>query len=90
MNVHGTITGSLSVNGRLTGTLTSVSRITGELTVPRQIIPMQYEGEYTFTPSEETQVAPTGAHWLAEDITIAPIPTNYGLITWDGHKITVS
>lgn len=49
-----------------------------------------YEGATEVTPSEVTQTLPTLGLLLSADITINPIPSNYGLITWDGHTITVS
>lgn len=49
-----------------------------------------YEGEYEITPTDETQVLQTAGKWDRENITIKPIPSNYGRITWDGHTITVS
>lgn len=49
-----------------------------------------YTGPVSVTPSSEQQVLETSHLTLAENITIEPIPSNYGLITWDGHKLTVS
>ena len=49
-----------------------------------------YEGEYHFTPSPSAITVQTGNKYLAEDITIDPIPSNYGLITWNGAYLTVS
>ena len=49
-----------------------------------------YTGEYTVTPSSEEQVLRTKNLRMTDDITINPIPSNYGLITWNGSVITVS
>lgn len=49
-----------------------------------------YEGEYTVEPTEEAQIIPTTGKSMMQDFIVAPIPNNYGLITWDGHTITVS
>ena len=49
-----------------------------------------YEGEYTVTPSAETQTLDTANKLLARNVTINPIPSNYGLITWNGATLTVS
>ena len=49
-----------------------------------------YTGEYTITPSSETQVLLTNNLRMTDDITINPIPNNYGLITWDGATLMVS
>ena len=48
-----------------------------------------YDGEYEFSPGEETQTVSSGGYFLAKDITINPIPSNYGRIAWDGNAITV-
>ena len=49
-----------------------------------------YEGAYEITPSAEAQVIPTNGLRMTDDLTIAPIPSNYGLVTWNGSVITVS
>lgn len=48
-----------------------------------------YTGEYTFTPSNETQTIETADKTLTQNIIINPIPSNYGLIEWDGQTLTV-
>lgn len=50
----------------------------------------EYEGGYAFTPGRSAQTIETAGKVLAENITINPIPSNYGLITWNGSKLTVS
>lgn len=49
-----------------------------------------YEGEYIVTPSSETQVLETIGLQCYDNITVNPIPSNYGLITWNGSTLTVS
>ena len=49
-----------------------------------------YDGPVTFTPSAEAQTVATRHTVLLENIIINPIPNNYGLITYNGNKITVS
>lgn len=49
-----------------------------------------YRGEYEVTPSSETQTLQTANRLLASNIVINPIPSNYGLITWNGSVLTVS
>ena len=90
MNVYGTITGTLSTPIHIEGVLASDSKIQGTLTIPSAILPPAYTGEYTFTPSTELQVAEVKEKWLTNNITIEPIPNNYGLITYNGTSITVS
>lgn len=49
-----------------------------------------YEGEYEITPSEEAQTLPTENRMLARNIVVAPIPQNYGRITYNGGGITIT
>jgi len=49
-----------------------------------------YQGAYAVTPSSEEQTLQTAGLVLDQDVTIAPIPQNYGLITWNGSTLTVS
>ena len=49
-----------------------------------------YSGAYEVTPTQGTQVLPTAMRLLAQDVVINPIPSNYGLITWNGSVLTVS
>ena len=49
-----------------------------------------YTGSYEITPCAEEQTIGTAARVFDRDITIKPIPSNYGLVTWDGSTITVS
>lgn len=49
-----------------------------------------YDGPYEVTPTEQTQSLSTADKVLSANIVINPIPSNYGLITWNGSNITVS
>lgn len=49
-----------------------------------------YEGPLEFTPSGTEQIIHTAGKTVSDDITIHPIPSNYGLITYNGVFITVS
>ena len=51
---------------------------------------LEYEGETTVTPTQEPQVLETIGTLVRDNITINPIPNNYGLITWNGSVLTVS
>ena len=56
-----------------------------------QTIPQgDYSGPYVVTPSEDTQVLATAGKTLESNVTVKPIPSNYGRITWNGTTITVS
>ena len=75
-------TGKLSPNGTLSG---SISQSGGS----GPPVPV-YHGEYTVTPTLETQTLETEGFKLIDNIIINPIPSNYGLITWNGSVLTVS
>lgn len=90
MHVYGELSGTLSSSGQLSGFLSGAKTISGELTIPAAILPPSYEGEYEVTPSEETQTLATDSLYMRGNITINPIPSNYGLITWNGSTLTVS
>jgi len=49
-----------------------------------------YGGPYEVTPSSSAQTVHTSGKSLAGDITVNPIPSNYGLVTWNGSVLTVS
>ena len=49
-----------------------------------------YQGEYTFIPSNEAQVVQISGLVAEQDITIEPIPSNYGLVTWNGSVLTIT
>lgn len=49
-----------------------------------------YAGSYEFTPSAERQTISIGDKIASQDITINPIPSNYGLVTWNGSFLTIS
>ena len=49
-----------------------------------------YSGSYSVTPSSESQTLQTAYRTLSENIVIDPIPSNYGLIGWNGSVLTVS
>lgn len=49
-----------------------------------------YSGSYTVTPTQYAQTLNTAGKTLQRNITVEPIPSNYGLITWNGATLTVS
>lgn len=91
MNVYGKIKGSLRAgSGTITGVLSPPAILIGAVTIPNAVLPPAYAGPYTVAPSAEAQTLNTLGLYMQEDITIEPIPSNYGLITWDGLGIRVS
>ena len=49
----------------------------------------KYEGNYTVTPSESTQTLSTSGMRMTDNVTVEPIPSNYGRILWNGSTLTV-
>lgn len=90
MHVYGELSGTLTSGGTISGTLSAVQDIQGSLTIPEYVLPPVYSGDYEVTPSAETQTLETDSLYMRGNITINPIPSNYGLITWNGSTLTVS
>ena len=90
MHVYGEITGTLKSSGQISGFLSAQKGISGTLTIPSAVGVDVYDGEYTFTPTAETQTIAINHKMATQDITINPIPSNWGLITWNGFTLTVS
>ena len=64
-----------------------------EVEVGTPIIPYpapEYSGAYEVTPSQETQILETAGLKMTDNVTVNPIPSNYGLIGWNGAYMTVS
>ena len=53
-------------------------------------MPPTYEGSYSVTPGASAQTLATAGMVMERDVEIAPIPSNYGLITWNGSVLRVS
>ena len=49
-----------------------------------------YPGPYEFTPAAVAQTIEVAGLTPTDNIIINPIPSNYGLITWNGAVLTVS
>ena len=49
-----------------------------------------YRGDYEITPTQSTQVLEMEGMRAAHNVVVNPIPSNYGLITWNGSYIMVS
>lgn len=60
----------------------------GQVFMP--VLPDGYTGQTVVTPTASEQVLATAGLMVAENIIINPIPSNYGLITWNGSTLTVS
>lgn len=85
MNSHKEIVldGELSLNIPMDGEVGTVTKVV------EHDLPV-YTGETNITPSTSEQVLNTADKVVIRNIVINPIPSNYGLITWDGSTLTVS
>lgn len=79
----------LSGGSELSCSLSGASELACTLSANGKVYPA-YEGATTVTPSSSVQVLATEGRAVLSDITINPIPSNYGLITWDGSTLNVS
>lgn len=50
----------------------------------------RYTGSYEITPAADAQTISTKDKLMTGNMVINPIPSNYGLITWNGSTLTVS
>ena len=84
------LTGSVSSRATLTGLISGTAQLTGSLQIPSAVDVTPYGGPYEYTPTEQIQTVEIRNKTAFDDITIGPIPSNYGLITWNGVTLTVS
>lgn len=81
------LNGDMNISVMLDGDMTATQSLDGELGVITVIhsgsLPW-YTGATEITPTEEVQVLSTREKSVLSDITINPIPSNYGLVTWSG------
>ena len=85
-----TLRGKITGIQTLKGIINPEATLAGRITVPEIISADHYHGAYSVTSSSTAQTLSTRGLLLDDDITIEPIPDNYGLITWDGSTLTVS
>ena len=80
----------LSATENIQGALSLEENVTADISLPSSIGGQPYTGEYEVTPNLEIQVLNTNGKSMRSNVTINPIPSNYGLITWNGSFLTVS
>ena len=77
----------------LDGDLSLLIPVDGESGIVTKVIGQDlttYTGVTEVTPTTAEQVLDTSNKVVARNIVINPIPSNYGLITWNGSTLTVS
>jgi len=52
-------------------------------------VTVSYEGQYEFTPTDELQTIEIEGLKATQNITINPVPSDYGHIAWDGSTLMV-
>lgn len=79
----------LTSGGQLSGSVSSPAAVKASVS---PVLPITgiYGGPYEVTPAQSSQTLSTEKMILAHNIVVNPIPSNYGLITWDGSTLTVS
>ena len=83
------ITGVLAEIGSIDGLLSDKVNISASLSIP-EFVNSYYEGDYQVTATDEAQIISTQGLVMRDNLTINPIPSNYGKITWNGSTLTVS
>lgn len=84
------LSADLSIIDEIVGNLSALEGVSADITLPTSIGGMPYTGDYEVTPSSEVQILNTQGKSMRQNVTINPIPSNYGLITWNGGFLTVS
>ena len=85
--------GDLSLNLQLDGDMDLSIQMDGEFGEYIKVVDRDapiYTGATEVTPSEHRQILETADKLMLSNVTINPIPSNYGLITWNGSTLTVS
>ena len=90
MPCAGRIRASITPGGSIRATLARGQTIGASICKATAESAPAYGGTYTVTPTQRTQTLPTEGMLLSDNITINPIPSNYGLITYNGSVLTVS
>lgn len=86
-----TLNGDVSISIQLGGDMEISNQYGGEFGAFEKVTDFDvYDGPTEVTPRQETQTLRTAGLMVPQNIVVAPIPQNYGLITWDGSTITVS
>lgn len=80
--------GKLTEKESLSGSVTSAQTLSGVITA--SVGYPTYTGDYAFFATDQTQIIPVEGFLMTKNITIEPVPQNYGKITWNGSVLTVS
>ena len=81
--------GTITAPAVLSGPLRTQARL-GQTVVEYVGESNPYTGDYEVTPGPSPVTLSTRHKFMSENVIINPIPSNYGLVTWDGAVLTVS
>lgn len=82
--------GTITPRAPLSGGIAPVGALSGTVSAAQGVRYPTYDGPTEFTPTRAAQVARTSGRVVASDITVNPIPSNYGLVEWTGAVLRVS
>lgn len=84
------VTASVTAGAQVAASVSSTAAL--DVDIGTQVYRSQpiYAGAYEATPTQETQTLSVAGYAMASDFVVNPIPSNYGLITYNGSTLTVS
>ena len=85
-HLEATLSGSSYIDGVLQG----AGSLVGEITAGSCTDVEAYTGSYEVIPTQYEQTLQTQDKLMTDNVRVLPIPSNYGLITWNGSVLTVS
>ena len=86
-----TFSGDLSITSTFDGDMSISGVYDGDLGIFQKVVEVDvYTGSTEATPGASEQVFATAGKMLTENFTVHAVPSNYGLITWNGSTLTVS
>lgn len=86
----GELSATLAAVGGMTAALSGTGALSATLSISATQTYSTYTGAYEVTPTTDTQTLSTEDLLMTANVVVNPIPSNYGLITWDGSTLTVS
>lgn len=85
------IEGEVALTSTISGEIDLTSQICGEIEKVLWVDNRNaYTGDYVVTPTDEEIILETANKIMTDNVIVNPIPSNYGLITWNGSVLTVS
>lgn len=82
--------GTITPRAPIGGGISARGALAGTIAISQGVRYPEYDGPTSFAPTGEAQTVRTSGYVMTSDLTIGPIPSNYGLITWNGAVLTVS